>query len=112
TYYTAMRQFTEREVLPQLERIEAKDLPLLRELLAKAGALGLLLADVPEAFGGLELNVTSSMLMAEATSLLGSWSVTVGCHTGIGSLPIVHFGNQEQKQRYLPKLASAEWVAA
>src|SRR5581483_11051525 len=64
TYYTAMRQFTEREVLPQLERIEAKDLPLLRELLAKAGALGLLLADVPEAFGGLELNVTSSMLMA------------------------------------------------
>jgi alkylation response protein AidB-like acyl-CoA dehydrogenase len=110
--YRAMREFTEREVVPSVERIEHKDLPFLRELLQKAGALGLLSGEIPEAYGGLALDVTTAMLMSEATSLLASWSVTVGAHTGIGSLPIVYFGTDAQKQRYLPKLASAEWVAA
>ncbi len=107
-----MRQFTEREVLPNIERLEKKDLALLRELLRKAGDLGLLLAEIPEVYGGLELDVTTAMLISEATSLLGSWSVTVGCHTGIGSLPIVHFGTEAQKKKYLPRLGTAEWVAA
>ncbi len=111
-YFTAMRQFTEREVLPNIERLEKKDLALLRKLLRQAGELGLLLAEIPEAYGGLQLDVTTAMRMSEATSLFGSWSVTVGCHTGIGSLPIVHFGNESQKKKYLPRLATAEWVAA
>ena len=87
-YFTAMRQFTEREVMPNIERLEKKDLGLLRKLLRQAGELGLLLAEVPAAYGGLELDVTTAMRMSEATSLFGSWSVTVGCHTGIGSLPM------------------------
>jgi alkylation response protein AidB-like acyl-CoA dehydrogenase len=111
-YFTAMRQFTEREVIPNIERLEKKDLALLRDLLRKAGDLGLLLAEIPEAYGGLQLDVTTAMLMSEATSLFGSWSVTVGCHTGIGTLPIVHFGTEAQKKKYLPRLATAEWVAA
>ncbi len=111
-YFLAMRQFTEREVIPHIERLENKDLGLLRELLRKAGELGLLLAEIPEAYGGLELDVTTAMRISEATSLFGSWSVTVGCHTGIGSLPIVYFGTETQKKKYLPRLATAEWVAA
>jgi len=111
-YFTAMRQFTEREVIPNIERLEKKDLALLRDLLRKAGDLGLLLAEIPEAYGGLQLDVTTAMLMSEATSLFGSWSVTVGCHTGIGTLPIVHFGTEAQKKKYLPRLATAEWIAA
>jgi alkylation response protein AidB-like acyl-CoA dehydrogenase len=110
--YAAMREFTEREVVPNIERLERKDLPFLRELLRKAGELGLLSGEIPEAYGGLALDVTTAMLMSEATSLLASWSVTVGAHTGIGSLPIVYFGNEAQKKKYLPKLATAEWVAA
>src|ERR1700722_9677644 len=89
-YFAAMRQFTEREVIPNVERLEKKDLALLRSLLRKAGDLGLLLAEIPEAYGGLQLDVTTAMLISEATSLFGSWSVTVGCHTGIGPLPIVY----------------------
>jgi alkylation response protein AidB-like acyl-CoA dehydrogenase len=111
-YFTAMRQFTEREVVPNIERLEKKDLSLLRKLLRQAGELGLLLAEIPEAYGGLELDVTTAMRMSEAMSLFGSWSVTVGCHTGIGSLPIVYFGTESQKRKYLPRLATAEWVAA
>src|SRR5580692_2118301 len=92
--YGAMREFTEREVVPNIDRLERKDLPFLRELLRKAGELGLLSGEIPEAYGGLTLDVTTAMLMSEATSLLASWSVTVGAHTGIGSLPIVYFGNE------------------
>jgi len=110
-YETAMR-FTREEVLPRAERIERKDFALLRELIRKAGELGLLGVDVPEAYGGSGLDKTSSLLVTEAKSLLGSWSVTFGAQTGIGTLPIVYFGTEAQKAKYLPKLASGEWVAA
>ncbi len=111
-YYATMRQFMEREVVPNAERIEKKDLPFLRELLRKAGELGLLMVEIPEAYGGLQLDITTAMLVSEASTLLGAWSVTMGGHTGIGTLPIVYFGTDAQKQKYLPKLATAEWIAA
>jgi alkylation response protein AidB-like acyl-CoA dehydrogenase len=111
-YLQTATQFSREQVLPLAERIEAKDNALLRELLRRAGELGLLMVDIPEAYGGLGLDKTTSMLIGEAMSLLSSWSVTFGAHTGIGTLPIVWFGNEAQKAKYLPKLAVGEWVAA
>jgi alkylation response protein AidB-like acyl-CoA dehydrogenase len=111
-YYQTCRQFVLREVVPNAARIESKDLPFLKELLRKAGELGLLMIEIPEEYGGLNLDVTTAMLVSEAATLLGSWSVTMGAHTGIGTLPIVYFGTDAQKRKYLPKLATAEWVAA
>ncbi len=111
-YYKTALQFAKEQVLAKADRIEAKDHALLRSLLAEAGMLGLLMIDIPESYGGLGLDKTTSLLVAEASSVYGSWSVTIGAHTGIGSLPIVWFGNEEQKARYLPKLATGELVAA
>jgi alkylation response protein AidB-like acyl-CoA dehydrogenase len=111
-YYETAQRFSREEVLPRAALLEKRDYALMRELLRKAGELGLLMIDFPESVGGLGLDKTTSCLVAEAKSLLGSWSVTFGGHTGIGSLPIVWFGTAGQKEKYLPKLASAEWVAA
>jgi len=111
-YLETATKFSREQVLPAAERIEAKDNALLRELLRRAGELGLLMVDIPEAYGGLGLDKTTSLLIGEAMSLLSSWSVTFGAHTGIGTLPIVWFGNEAQKMKYLPKLAVGEWVAA
>ncbi|NMO15513.1 acyl-CoA dehydrogenase [Pyxidicoccus fallax] len=111
-FFKTALQFSREKVLPQAERIEAKDNALLRDLLRQAGELGLLSVDIPEAYGGTGLDKTTSLLLAEAMSLNGSWSVTFGAHTGIGTLPIVWFGNAAQKEKYLPKLATGEWVAA
>jgi alkylation response protein AidB-like acyl-CoA dehydrogenase len=111
-YLKTALKFSREQVLAVSERIEAKESGLLRELLRKAGELGLLMIDIPEAYGGLGLDKTTSMLIAEAMASNGSWSVTFGAHTGIGTLPIVWFGNEAQKAKYLPKLATSEWVAA
>jgi alkylation response protein AidB-like acyl-CoA dehydrogenase len=111
-YYKTALQFAKEQVLARADRLEAKDNALLRSLLAEAGALGLLMIDIPEAYGGLGLDKTTSLLVAEASSVYGAWSVTIGAHTGIGTLPIVWFGNPAQKAKYLPKLATGEWVAA
>ncbi len=111
-YLKTALQFSEEQVLPRAERIEAKDDALLKELLRRAGELGLLMVDIPEAHGGLGLDKTTSLLIAEAMSQLGSWSVTFGAHTGIGTLPIVWFGDEAQKRKYLPKLATGELIAA
>ena len=111
-YYETAQRFSREEVLPRAAQLEKRDYALMRELLRKAGELGLLMIDFPESVGGLGLDKTTSCLVAEAKSLLGSWSVTFGGHTGIGSLPIVWFGTAGQKEKYLPRLASAEWVAA
>jgi alkylation response protein AidB-like acyl-CoA dehydrogenase len=94
------------------ERIERKDFGLLRQLLREAGELGLLAVDVPEAYGGLAQDETSSMLVADAMAKNGSWSVTFGAQAGIGTLPIVYFGTEAQKRKFLPGLASGELVAA
>jgi alkylation response protein AidB-like acyl-CoA dehydrogenase len=111
-YAKTAEEFVRDEVLPKLEQIEAKQEGLMPALLKRAGALGLLMVDIPEAYGGLGLRKTTSMLVSERGALCASFSVSWGAHTGIGSLPIVYYGTEAQKQRYLPKLATGEWLAA
>ena len=111
-YLKTALQFCREQVLPRAGAIEAKDNALLRSLLHQAGELGLLGLDLPEVYGGLAAEKTTSMLVAEANGLNGSWSVTFSAHTGIGTLPIAWFGTPEQKRRWLPGLASGEKVAA
>ena len=104
--------FVVGEVLPKVENLENHEFEHSVKLLKKAGELGLLGADVPEAYGGLALDKISSSLITEKFSRAGGFSVTHGAHVGIGSLPIVFFGNDEQKEKYLPKLATGELIAA
>jgi len=98
--------------LPHMETLEKQDLELTKKLLRKAGDLGLLGADVPEAYGGLGLDKISSSLITEKFALARSFSLSYGAHVGIGSLPIVLFGTHEQKQKYLPDLATGKKFAA
>jgi alkylation response protein AidB-like acyl-CoA dehydrogenase len=100
------------EVVPQVEYLEHHEFDRSVKLLKEAGELGLLGADVPEEYGGLGLDKVSSALIAEKMSRAGGFSITHGAHVGIGSLPIVLFGNEEQKQKYLPELATGEKIAA
>jgi alkylation response protein AidB-like acyl-CoA dehydrogenase len=103
--------FIEREVLPLTEAIDHQEPGVLPGLLKKAGEQGLLMIDVPEEYGGAELGLlTSSLVGSELRE--ASFSVAFGAHTTIGTLPIVFYGNEEQKRKYLPKLASGEWIAA
>jgi alkylation response protein AidB-like acyl-CoA dehydrogenase len=111
-FYQTAQDFMKKEVLPLSARIEAKEAGLLQKLMRKAGELGLLMIDVPEKFGGAGLDKVTSMLCASAVSTQGSWATTIGAHTGIGTLPIVYFGTPAQKEKYLPKLASGEWISA
>ncbi len=99
-------------MLPRLAEIEGKQEGLMVSLLKRAGELGLLMIDVPARFGGLELPKTTSMLVCERSALCGSFSVSWGAHTGIGSLPLVFYGTEAQRARYLPRLATGEWLAA
>ena len=110
-YHTA-KDFVEKEILPNIERLEKKDHNLVLELLARAGELGLLGTDVPEEYGGLGLDKVSTAVVGEALGTAGSFGVVYGGHTGIGTLPIVFFGSEEQKKKYLPKLVSGKWCAA
>jgi alkylation response protein AidB-like acyl-CoA dehydrogenase len=103
--------FIAREVLPRVEAIDHQEPGLMPSLVKKAGEQGLLMIDVPEAYGGAELGLlTSSLISAELRE--ASFSVAIGAHTTIGTLPIVFYGTEAQKQHYLPKLASGEWIAA
>ena len=104
--------FVTNEVLPAAAEIEAKNFDVTRELLRKTGDLGLMGADVPEEYGGLEMDKVTSAVIAENISKLGSFSVAFSAHVGIGTLPIVWYGTAEQKRKYLPKLATGEWIAA
>ncbi|MBM7646410.1 alkylation response protein AidB-like acyl-CoA dehydrogenase [Scopulibacillus daqui] len=104
--------YIKKEVLPHVEELENKDLELTKKLLKKAGDLGLLGGDVPEAYGGLGLDKISTSLITEKFSLANSFSLSYGAHVGIGSLPIVLFGTEEQKQKYLPDLANGNKFAA
>lgn len=104
--------FAFRESEPRREEIESLNIPLTRQLLRQAGEIGLLGADIPEAYGGMGLDTVSSMLITENIVPSGSFALSFGAHVGIGTLPIVLFGNQAQKQKYLPKLATGEWIAA
>jgi butyryl-CoA dehydrogenase len=104
--------FTTNEVMPHADEIEAKNFQVTRALLEKAGELGLMGADIPEAYGGMEMDKVTSALIAESMSQLASFSVAFSAHTGIGTLPIVWYGTPAQKQKYLPKLATGEWIGA
>jgi alkylation response protein AidB-like acyl-CoA dehydrogenase len=106
------RRLEETEILPKLERIEAKEPGLMRDLLEKAGEQGLLMLSIPEKYGGLGQGKATMMLVTEAFSRCPSFAVSVGAHVGIGTLPLLYFGTEEQKKRYLPKLATGEWIAA
>ena len=105
-------EFTLNEVLPAAADIEAKKLDVTKALLRKAGELGLMGVDVPEAYGGLEMDKVTSAVIAESISKLASFSVAFSAHVGIGTLPIVWYGTEAQKKKYLPKLATGEWIAA
>jgi butyryl-CoA dehydrogenase len=105
-------EFAEKEVQPRIAAIEAKEPGVARSLLKQAGELGLMAVDVPEAYGGLGMNKVTSALVAENIAICGSFSVAFSAHVGIGTLPVVWYGTPEQKQKYLPKLASGEWIAA
>jgi Acyl-CoA dehydrogenases len=106
------RDFVDNEVMPVSDKIEQLDYDLTIKLLRKAGEIGLLSVDIPEEYGGLGLDKTSSMLVAENLGKTGSFAVSHGAHTGIGTLPIVYFGTEDQKAKYLPKLASAELISS
>jgi alkylation response protein AidB-like acyl-CoA dehydrogenase len=105
-------EFMINEVLPQRERMEKKDLSATVELLRKAAELGLCGVEVPEKYSGLGLDKVSAMLVAERMTRYGSFAVSYGGHTGIGSLPIVYFGNEEQKKKYLPRLVTSELLSS
>jgi alkylation response protein AidB-like acyl-CoA dehydrogenase len=104
--------FAEDKILPQVHEIEAKNFDLSRKLMRDLGDLGLLGIDVPEQYGGLDMDKITSTLVAENLSGSGSFSVTFSAHVTIGTLPLVWYGTPEQKEKYLPKLASGEWIAA
>lgn len=101
--------FLDQEVYPHLDRIDALEEGLMDSVLSKAGELGLLGVSVPEEYGGFGKNFVTSMLSAEVTGAGYSFAVALSAHTGIGTLPILYFGNKSQKEKYIPKLASGEW---
>jgi butyryl-CoA dehydrogenase len=105
-------EFAEKEVLAAADAVEAKDFAVTRALMKKAGELGLLAVDVPEEYEGLALDKVTSAIVAENISRLASFSVAFSAHVGIGTLPLVWYGTEEQKQKYLPKLATGEWVSS
>ena len=108
---TASR-FLEEEVLPKVKNLESKEDGLSRHLIEQASALGLCSILVPEECGGLEMDFTSQLIVAEQMGRYASFSTTYGAHAGIGLLPLVFFGDQRQKQCYIPKLISGKWMAA
>jgi butyryl-CoA dehydrogenase len=106
------QEFARNEILPNVEKIEHKEFAVTRGLIQKACEIGIGNVDVPEQYGGSDMDKISSAIIAEHMSVSGSFSVAFGGHTGIGSLPIVYFGTPEQKAKYLPKLATGELIAA
>ena len=109
----AVMAFNEREIIAYKDRFENKDFALTEEVMRKAGALGFLGVAVPEAYGGLGMGFVSTLLTCDyISSGTGSFSTAFGAHTGIGTLPITLYGTEEQKQKYVPKLAIGEWFGA
>ncbi len=108
----ACQDFIETEIFPLIEEIDSMKNPdLIPSIFKKAGELGLLGISVPEEYGGMGMSFNTSMLIADIIGSAGSFSTTFGAHTGIGTLPILYYGTEQQKQKYLPKLAVGEWAA-
>jgi len=106
------RQFIDNEVIPRLDELEKHDWKLARELVSKAADLGLIGANIPEEYGGLGLDQTSGALVGENIGRCASFATTLGAESGIGLLPIIYFGTEAAKQKYLPKIASGELITA
>ena len=106
------RDFLETEVLPVMDRVDAQEEGLMRSLLEKSGELGLLGISVPEEYEGFEQDFITTMYASEVLGAGYSYAVAYSCHTGIGTLPILYYGNEEQKARYVPKLATGELIGA
>ncbi len=108
----ACQDFIDTEITPNIEEIDSMKNPdLVPSIFKKAGDLGLLGITVPEQYGGMGMSFNTSMLIADIIGAAGSFSTTYGAHTGIGTLPILYYGNEDQKSKYLPKLATGEWAA-
>jgi alkylation response protein AidB-like acyl-CoA dehydrogenase len=105
-------EFAVNEILPNAEKIEHKDFSVTRDLLKKAGELGLSSAEIPEAYGGLEMDKVTAAVIADHIAKYAGFATTWGGHTGIGTLPIVYFGTEDQKKKYLPRLGAGEIVGA
>src|SRR5437588_3627974 len=105
-------EFVLKEVLPFAKDLENKKPGLMAELIRKGGELGLMGGGVPEEYGGAGLDKIATTVLTEKLSIYGGFAVTHGAHAGIGTLPIVYFGTEAQKQKYLPKLATGEWIGA
>ncbi|PFE01133.1 acyl-CoA dehydrogenase [Bacillus cereus] len=105
-------QFVKQEIVPEIENIEQHNYQVSRRLFEKAGELGLLSIEVPEEYGGFELGKAVSGLVAEKMGYAGAFSVSFNIHAGVGTLPYIYYGTKEQKEKYLPKIASGEWVGA
>jgi len=105
-------EFAVNEIVPNIEKMEHKDFSITRELIKKAGELGLSSVEIPEAYGGLEMDKVTAAVIADHIAKYAGFATTWGGHTGIGTLPIVYFGTEEQKKKYLPRLAAGEIVGA
>jgi alkylation response protein AidB-like acyl-CoA dehydrogenase len=105
-------EFAEKEIVPASDAIEAKDFAVTRRLLRQAAELGLTSVDIPEQYGGLGMDKVTSAIISENIARQGSFSVVFSAHSGIGTLPILWYGTAEQKQKYLPRLATSEYVSA
>lgn len=106
-------EFVDKEIWPNKERFEKKDYSLTEDIMRKAGELGYLSVAVPAAYGGMEMGFVNTVLVCDYISgATGSFSTAFGAHTGIGTMPITLYGTEEQKQKYVPKLASGEWFGA
>lgn len=104
--------FIEKEIVPNIDRIDKMEEGLMPSIMEKAGELGMLGMSVPEEFGGMGVDFKTSLLATEHLGKGYSFSVAYGAHTGIGTLPLLYYGNQAQKEKYIPKLATGEWKAA
>ena len=109
----AVKEFVDKEIWPNKARFEAKDYALTEDVMKKIGEMGLLGVSIPESYGGMGMGFSSTMLACDYISgATGSIATAYGAHTGIGVLPIYLYGNEEQKQKYLPKLVTGEWFGA
>lgn len=105
----ATNDFIKKEINPNIEKIEKQEDGIMPSLMGKAGELGLLGISVPEEYGGMGMDFNTSMLIADKIGATGSFSTAYGAHTGIGTLPILYYGSEEQKKKYLPLIATGEW---
>lgn len=110
--YQSCKEFVDQEIIPNIERIDALEEGLMPSIMEKAGELGILGISVPEEYAGMGMDFKTTMLSTEAIGHGFSFSVAHGAHTGIGTLPILYYGNEEQKKKYVPKLATGEWKGA